>query len=142
MDLTNIVLSIFEAFVKAYSIIFTKPYATVNAQYKPQRDNSGKATNNLMALTIINESFGDIDVQRFWFLTSYNRLVPSKSVDAKLPVKVLENDRVSYLVPVDELKAALNKRVGETVIKAVIYDKNDHKFDGRVDKVTQKALAE
>ena len=141
MDLNNLVLDVFKIVTKAYSIIFLKPYATVKAQFTPQRDSSGKATKEFISFTISNASFGDIDVQRIWFLTSFNRQIFSQSIDSKLPAKVMENDRVNFSVPVEELKAALNRRVGETIFKAVVFDKNERKFDGRVGKAIQEALA-
>ena len=142
MDLTNIVLDIIEAFTKAYAIILRKPYITVKVQHAPKRDRSGEVTKDMVAFTLINEGFTEIDVQKVWFLTSFNRLVSAKSVDSKLPVKVLENDRINFIVPVEELKATLNKRVRETITRVVVFDKAEHRYVGRVDKITQEALAE
>ena len=58
-----------------------------------------------------------------------------------MPIKVLENDRATYLVPIEELEAALNRSVGETIVKAVVLDKKEYKHVGRVDKVAQEELA-
>lgn len=141
MDIDNLVLGISEVFTKTYSIIFTKPYATVKVRFRPPRDGPDKATNESIEFTIINESFGEIDVQRIWFLTSFNRPVFSEFIDSQMPVKVLENDRATYFVPVEELKAALNRSVGETIIKAVVLDKNEYKHVGRVGKEAQEQIA-
>ena len=90
MDLTKIVLDILEIFKKTYYLISLKPYATVKVQFIPQRDTPGKITEELIALVIINECFGEIDVQRIWFLTSFKRQIISESINSEIPVKVLE----------------------------------------------------
>ena len=59
-----------------------------------------------------------------------------------MPIKVLEDGRATYFVPIDELKAAMNKSVGETIIKAVVFDKNGRKHVGRVDKAVQGEFTE
>ena len=141
MDLTKIVLGILEIFKKTYYLISLKPYATVKVQLIPQRDTPGKITEELIALTIINECFGEIDVQRIWFLTSFKRQIISESINLKIPVKVLENDRATYYMPIEELKTALNKSVGETITEAVVFDKNEHKHVGRVDKAVQEEFS-
>jgi len=141
MDITNLVLDIFDVFVKTYSIICRKPYATAEVMYAPQRDRAGEVTKELIAFTIINESSPDIEVQRVWFLTSFNRPVSSKLIDSKMPIKVLGKRRATYFIPIEELKAALNKSVGETIIKAVVLDKTEHKHVSRVDKVAQEEFA-
>lgn len=141
MDLTNLVLAIFEAFVKTYSVICRKPYATAEVKYAPQRDRSGEVTKELIAFTIINGSSPEIDVEKSWFLTSFNRPISSKLIDSKMPIKVLGKRRATYFVPMEELKAALNKSVGETITKTVVFDKTEHKYTGRVDKVTQEEFA-
>jgi hypothetical protein len=140
VDLTNFVLDMSEAFVKGYAIVRLKPYATVKVRYSPQGDSSGKVDRESVALTVSNGSFGEIDVQRIWFLTSFNRPVYSESIDSNLPVKVSEDNQATYFVPVTELKAALNKIVGETIVKAVALDKDGHRYEGRADRVTQEAL--
>lgn len=141
MDPTNLVLAIFEALLKAYSIICRKPYVTVEVVYAPQRDRSGEVTKELIAFTIINESSPEIDVERVWFLTSFNRPISSKLIDSKMPIKVLGKRRATYFVPIEELKAALNKSVGETIIKAVVFDKTERKYVSRVNKVAQEEFA-
>ena len=141
MDIDNLVLGISEVFTKTYSIIFTRPYATVKVKFRPQVDGDDKATKESIEFTIINESFGEIDVQRIWFLTTFNRPVFSEFIDSQMPIKVLENDRATYFVPVEELKASLNRSVGETIVKAVVLDKNEYKHVGRVDKEVQEHLA-
>ena len=140
-NLTNLVLDIFEVAVKTYSIICKKPYVTVKVQFTPQRDRAGKVTKELIAFTIINESGPEIDVQRIGFLTSFNRLLLPEFLDSKLPIKVLGKDRATYFLPIEELKAALNKSVGETIVEAVVFDKTEHKHVGRVDKVAQEEFA-
>ena len=141
MDTTNLVLAIYEALVKTYSIICRKPYVAVEVVYAPQRGKSGEVTKELIAFTIINRSGPEIDVQRIWFLTSFNRPIFSKSIDAKMPIKVPGKRRATYFVPIEELKAALNKSVGETITEAVVFDKTEHKHVGRVDKVAQEEFA-
>ena len=141
MDLTNLILDIFEVAIKTYSIIYKKPYLAVKVQYSPQRDRSGKVTKELMAFTIINESGPEIDAQRIWFLTSFNRPISSEFLDSKIPIKVWEKNRVTHFLPIEELKAALNKSAGETIIEAVVWDNAEHKHVGRVDKVAQEEFA-
>ena len=138
MDLNNLVLDISEVFRKTYSIIRTKPYATVKVRFAQQGEGAGKVIEELIALTIINEGFGVIDVQKVWFLTSYNRPIYSESIDSKMPIKVLENDRATYFIPIEELKMLLNRSAGETITRAVVLDKAEHKYEGRVDKVAQE----
>ncbi len=135
-------LDLSDALVKTLSIIRQKPYATVKVQLTPQRDRSGKVNKELITFTIINDSFGEIDVQKVWFLTSFNRQISSKTIDSKMPIRVLEDGRATYFVPIDELKAALNKSVGETINKAVVFDKNGRQHVGRVDKAVQGEFTE
>ena len=142
MNLTNIVVGIIDACIQLYNIILRKPFLTVNkVQYSPQRDSSGKVTEELIAFTIANESCDEIEVQRIWFLTSFNRPIFSKVIDSKVPLKMLVNDRATYLVPIEELKAPLNKNVGETITEVVVLDKTEHQNIGRVDRVAQEELA-
>ena len=141
MDLTNLVLDISEAVVKIYSIIRNKPYVTAEIVHVPQRDKSGKVTKEEIALTIINEGGSEIEVQRIWFLTSFYRPIFSKHIDSKMPIKMRRKDRATYFLPIEDFKAAFNKRVGETIIKTVILDNIEHMHIGRVDKVTQEELA-
>ena len=141
MDLTNLVLTIFDAFIKTYSIICRKPYVTVKVRYAPQRDRSGKVTQEMIAFTVINEGGLEIDIQRIWFLTSFNRPIFSEFLDSKMPLKVLGRDRATYFMPMEELKAALNRSGGETIVQAVVFDKTEHKHAGRVDKVAQEEFA-
>jgi len=141
MDPNSLVLTTFDTAIKAYSIICRKPYVTVEVKYAPQRGKSGEVTKEEIAFTIINESGPEIDVQRIWFLTSFNRPISSKHVDSKMPIKVRRKDRATYFVPIEEFKAALNKSVGETIIKAAVLDNTEHIHVGRVDKVAQEELA-
>jgi hypothetical protein len=120
---------------------FGIPFATARVKYAPQKDRAGKVTKELVALTIINGSTPEIDVQRVWFLTSFNRPIFSNFVDSKMPVKVKGKDRATYLVPLDELKTPLNKNIGETIAEVVVSDKAERKYTGRVDKSTQAVLA-
>jgi len=142
VNLNNFALDISDAIAQVYSIILRKPFLTVKkVKYTPQRDRSGEVTRELISFTVVNESCHDIDVQRIWFLTSFNRQIFSDSIDAKMPVKMPENDRATYFVPVEELKAALNKIVGETITKVVAFDKAGHPNTGRVDQVAQEVFA-
>jgi len=140
-NLTNLVLDTFEVAIKTYSAICKKPYVTVKVQFTPQRDRAGKVTKELIAFTIINESSPEIDVQRIWFLTSFNRHLSPEFINSKMPIKVLGKDRATYFMPIEELKAALNKSVGETIIEAVVFDKTEHKYAGRVDRLAQAEFA-
>ena len=90
-----------------------------------------------MAFTIINESVPVINLQRAWFLTAYNRIAPSAFLDAKMPVKVVKREKTTFFFPFNELKAALNKNVNDTIAEAVVMDEAGHKFSGRVDKKAQ-----
>ena len=141
MEPPKFVLDILELFKRAYFLILQKPYATVKIEYMPQRDTSDKITEELITLTIINECFGEIDIQGFWFLTTFNRQVFSESVNSKIPVKVPENDRATYYIPIKELKNTLNKSVGETITKAVVFDQNEYSHIGRVAKEIQEIFA-
>ena len=141
MDYTSLVLDSFEAFIKIYSIICKKPYVTAEVVYVPQRGKSGEITKEEIALTVINESGPEIEVQRIWFLTSFNRPIFSKYVDSKMPVKMRRKGRAIYFVPIEEFKAALNKSAGETIIKAAVLDDTEHIHVGRVHKVAQEELA-
>ena len=141
MDLTNLVLTSFEAFTKTYSVVLRKPYIAIKVQYAPRRDRSGKVTKEMIAFTIANGGIHEIDIQRIWFLTSFNRPVFSELLDSKMPLKLLGKDRFTYFVPTEELKTALNRSVGETIVGAVAFDKTGHKYTGRVDRVAQEEFA-
>ena len=141
MDLTNLVLDISEAIVKIYYIIRNKPYVTAEVLYIPQRDKSGEVTKEEIAFTIINGSGPEIEVQRVWFLTSFYRHIFSEYIDSKMPVKLRGKDKATYFVPIEEFKPALNKNVGETIIRTVVLDNMEHMHVGRIDKVTQEELA-
>lgn len=141
MDPTSLLLDILRAVIKTYSIIRNKPYVTADVVYVQQRDKSGKVTKELIAFTIINESGPEIEVERIWFLTSFNRRIFSKHVDSKMPIKVRKKDRATYFVPIEEFKTALNKSIGETIVKAVVVDKTGHMHVGGVDKVAQEEFA-
>jgi hypothetical protein len=141
MDFTNIILDGIEQFNKVYAIILRKPYITARVQYTPRRDRSGKVTQEMLAFTIINEGFLQIEVQRVWFLTSFNRPVFSELLDSKMPLKISGRDRFTYFVPMKELKAALNRSIGETIAQAVVLDSTEHRFTGRADKVAQAEFA-
>jgi len=141
MDPTSLVLTTFDTAIKAYSILRRKPYVTVEVKYAPQRGRSGEVTKGLIAITIINESSPEIDIQSVWFLTSFNRVIFSELIDSKMPVKVLGRRRTTYFIPIEELKAALNKSAGETITKAVVLDKHGRKYVSRVDKATEAEFA-
>jgi hypothetical protein len=141
MDATRLLLDTCEVFVKAYSTICRKPYVTVKVRLVPQRDKSGPETNQLIAFTIINESGPDIEVQEAWFLTSFHRRVFSKVIDSKMPIHVRRKDRATYFVPIEELKAALNERVGETITEAAVFDKTQRQHQSRVDEALEVKLA-
>jgi len=141
MDLTNILLDVIEQFTKVYSVILRKPYITVKVQYAPRRDRSGKVTQEMIAITIINEGFLENDIKRAWFLTSFKRAVFSELLDSKMPLRVSGRDRVTYFMPSEELKADLNRSIGETIVQAVVLDSIEHKYLGRVDKVVQEEFA-
>jgi hypothetical protein len=139
MDATRFLLDIFEFFKKTISVICYRPYVAVEVQLVPPKDKSG--TPELIAFTVINEIGPDIEVQEAWFLTSYNRRILCKYIDSKLPEKVLSKDRAIYFVPLEELKAALNKGIGETITEAVVFDKAEHLHTGRVHKLAEIAFA-
>jgi len=141
MNPTNLLLDIFDACIKIYSVICRRPHVTARVQFTPQRDRSGEVTKELMALTIINESSPEVDVQEVWFLTSFKRPVSSTHIDAKLPVKVRGRDRTTYFVPFEDLKAALNKNVAETIAEVVILDKTGRKHIGRVGRAAAAEFA-
>lgn len=141
MDLTSFVLDIYEALIRNYSIICNRPYVTAEVVCVPQRSKSGKATKELIAFTVINASGPDIEVQRVWFISSFNRHIFSEFIDSKMPMGVSRKNRETYFVPLEEFRAALNKSVGETIAEAVVFDKNEHKHVGRVDKAVQEEFA-
>lgn len=141
MDATRLVLDTCEALVKVYSAFFGKQYVAVKVQLVPQKDKSRPETKGLIAFTIINESGPDIEVQEAWFLTSFHRRIFSKFIDSKMPIRVQKKDRAVYFMPLEELKAALNEKVGETITEAAIFDKSQHQHTGRVDKMVELGLA-
>ena len=142
MNLSNMAQDTSDALAQVYSILFRKPFLTVSKlQYTPQKDESGKITEELVSFTIANESSSDIEVQRIWFVTSFNRPIFSQSIDAKTPVKMPENARVTFSLPVGELKAELNKSAGDTIAKVVVLDKTGHQSVGRVKAEAQKVFA-
>ena len=138
MDFTKLVLDILEPLEQVYYIVCRKPFLTVKVQSAPQRDGSGQGTEASIVFTIINESCGDMEVQRIWFLTSFNRPVFSEFLDSKTPLKMMVNNRVTYSVPIEELKSALNKSVGETINKVVVFDQAGHQNSGRLVKALQE----
>ncbi len=140
VDLSNIALDISDAIKKTYFIILAKPYADVKFRLTTRKDASGK-DGDFIALSVINTGFGEMEVQRVWFLTYYNRIVDSSFIDSKMPVKLAESDRVTYLVPVAELKVALNKGAGDSIAQAVVLDKKGNQFTGRLSETIQKQLA-
>ena len=83
----------------------------------------------------------EMEVQRIWFKTTFNRLIFSESIDAKLPLKISLNDRVTFPVPVEELKPALNPRIGDTITEVAVYDQNKRENVGRFSKAAQAALS-
>jgi len=139
MNAVNFLLDIFEFVKKTYSTMFYRPYVAVEVQLVPPKDKSGLP--ELVAFTVINESGPDIEIQETWFLTSYNRRILSTHIESKLPEKVLSKDRAIYFVPLEELKAALNKGIGETITQAVVFDKAEHLHTGRVDTLAELAFA-
>jgi hypothetical protein len=141
MDLTNILLDVLEQCNRVYAVILRKPYITVKVQYAPRRDRAGKVTQEMIAFTIINDGFVENEIQRAWFLTSFNRPVFSELLDSKMPLKVSGRDRDTYFMPAEELKAALNRGIGETIARAVALDGTEHKYTGRVDKKVQEEFA-
>jgi hypothetical protein len=141
VDPTKFVLDISDLFLKILAIFLRKPYATVRVQYAPQKDRDGNVTKELMAFTIINESVREMNIQRAWFLTAYNRIVPSAFLDAKMPVKVVRREKTTFFFPIEEVKAALNKNVQDTIAEGVVMDDSGHKFSGRADKKAQAELS-
>ncbi len=141
MNPTKLVLDIIDLFIKTYSIILKKPYVAVRVTYTPQTDRTGKVTKELIAFTIINESGPEVDIQRAWFSTSFRRQIFSEFINAKLPVKVRRKDRATYIVPMEDLKAALNKRGGDTIVEAAVLDKTGRRYAGRVDKTAQEEFS-
>jgi hypothetical protein len=138
MDLTNLVLTIFEKFAKTYSVILRKPYISIKVQYAPRRDRSGQVTKEMMAFTITNEGVHEIEIQRIWLVTSFNRPIFSELLDSKMPLRMLGKDKATYFLPMAALKAALNRVVGDTIVEAIAFDKTGHKYAGRVDRIAQE----
>jgi hypothetical protein len=137
MNLTDLLLTLIEMSQKIYAVILRKPYVTIKVQHVPSRDRSGTVTKETIALTIINEGVQEVEVQRVWLLTSFNRPVFSDLLDSKMPIRILARDRTTYFMPMESLKAALNRSAGETIVRAVAFDKTERKHTGRVDRVAQ-----
>ena len=134
MDFESIAVDSIDASVQLLFIILRKPFLTVDkAQYVPQKES--------IEFTVANESSHENDIQKIWLLTSYNRPIFSEAIDSKLPVKMLVNDRVTYSLPVEELRAILNKGAGETITDVVVLDKNGRQNVGRLKKSAKEALA-
>jgi hypothetical protein len=141
MDATRLVLDIYDAFVKAYSAFFRKQYITIRVRLIPQREQSNPETPKEIAFSVLNESGPDIVVQEAWFLTSYRRRVFSQTIDSKMPINVRSKDRTTHFLPFDELKSALNGHIKETITHAVVFDKNQHQYQSRIDEALEKELA-
>ncbi len=141
MNATNLILDTFDSFTKMYSAFCRKSYVSVKVQLVPSKDKSNPADKRLVAFTIINESGPDIEVEEAWFLTSFNRRILTGYIDSKMPEKILSKDRAIYFVPLEELKAALNKSVGETITQAAVFDKTQRIHTGRVDKAVEREFA-
>ena len=58
-----------------------------------------------------------------------------------MPIKLSENDRITYPVPIEELKAALNQNVGETITEVVAFDQTEHGNVGRFGKALQEEFS-
>jgi len=137
MDAARIVLDIYDAFVKAYSAILGKQYVSVKVQLVPQKDTFDQDDKKLIAFTIINESGPEIEIQEAWFLTSFNRRVFSEVLNSRMPVRIRSRDREIYFLPAEDLKAALNEKVGETIAQAAVFDNAQRKYSGRVDRLAE-----
>jgi hypothetical protein len=140
MDSTKLVLDILEPLEQVYDIVCRKPFLTVKVQPAPVPAGSGEVTEPSIAFTIINESAKDMEVRRVWFLTSFNRPIFSDFLDAKMPLKMVVNDRVSYSVPIKGLKSALNTGVGETISKVVVANQTGRQNSGRLSEGIQAAF--
>ena len=138
MDINDFFLDILDAAAKTYAVVCKKPYATGQMVYVPRKEKSGEVTKEEIALTIINEAGPEMEVKRVWFLTSFNRPVFSQLVDSKMPIKLRKKDRATYFIPIEEFKAILNKRIGDTIAKTVVLDTTERQYVARVDKVTQQ----
>jgi hypothetical protein len=137
MDLAKIVVDALDACQQLLFIILKKPFLSVKVQSAPQRGRPGQETEEPISFTIANESSSEMEVQRIWFRTSFNRLIFPESIESKLPVKMSLNDRVTYPMPVEELKTALNQNVGDTITEVVVYDQNKHENIARFNKAAQ-----
>jgi hypothetical protein len=141
MELDKLVLDGLEASRQLYSIVLRKPFLTVKVQAAPKIAGSVKATGESPVLTIANESNHEMEIRQIWFMTSYNRRISSEALDAKLPVKLPVNERVTYTVPVEELKAALNKSIEDTITEVVVADQAGRENTSRFNKAAQAAFA-
>jgi len=141
MNVTNLLLDILEAAQKTYARLLRKPHVTVRVQYAPKKDRTGQIMQEMFALTIINESGPAIDIGKAWLLTSFNRPIFSELIESKLPVKIPTQDRCTSFLPMDDLKAVLNKKVKETYLEAVVTDSTGHQYTGRVDVTAQDMFA-
>jgi hypothetical protein len=141
MDATRLVLDTYDVFVKACSAFCRKSYVRIRIRLIPQRGETTPETPKLIDFTIINESGPDIEVQEAWFLTSFRRHIFSQAIDSRLPVTVRSKDRVTFFVPYEELKAALNERVKETITHGVVFTKTQRQYQSRIAEALEKELA-
>ena len=140
MDYTKLALDIIEPLEQVLLIVRRKPFLTVKAQSTLQGHTSAEANEASLVFTVFNKSSHDIELQNIWFLTSFNRPIFSELLDSKMPVKMLENDRVTYSIPIVELKSALNKSIGETINRVVIFHSSGRQNSGRLSKAIQEEL--
>lgn len=131
---TRIVLDIYDTFIKLLSAVLGKSYVSIKVQFMPQKESSNPGVDKRLAVTFINESGPDIEIKEAGFLTSFNRRIFSETLNTRMPVRIRSKDREIYILPAEELKAQLNEKVGETITQAVVYDRAQNKFSGRVDK--------
>jgi len=136
MDPARILLDVGDKLVKTYSNATGKPFATVRLQLAAQKSETDP---KLLAFTIVNQSSPDIEVQKAWFLTNYNRQIFLEFINSRLPVIVRGNNQAAYFFPYDDLKTTLNPN--ETITQAFIYDKEEHIYSGRVDEAVEISLA-
>ena len=141
MDPTRLVLDTAEAFVKAFSAALGKSFVTVKVRLVTPKDRTDPEAKDQVSFAIINESGPDIEVQEAWFVTTYNRRIFSTVLNSKMPIRVRKRDRATYFLPIEELKAALNERVGETITQAAVFDKTGHQYQSRVDSAFELKLA-
>lgn len=136
MDINKLVLDISDLCIKAFNIVFQKPFLSIKAHISEDSDKRGN-----IDFKISNDSFGDLELNHIWFITSYNRPLYTELTDGLTPLKVSEDFGQVFSVPVEYLKNLLNKVDKEYITRIAVSDAKGKIFVNRLDSKAQKILS-